>query len=57
MKYVLWILQILLALLFVFAGVVKLVFLGNRWHRRCLFPCPFFCFGSLQWPNSRERPV
>jgi len=40
MKYVLWILQILLALLFVFAGVVKLVLPGEQMTSQMPVPLP-----------------
>ena len=40
MKYVLWILQVLLALLFVFAGVVKLVMPAEQMISQMPFPVP-----------------
>jgi uncharacterized membrane protein YphA (DoxX/SURF4 family) len=42
MKYVLWVLQILLALLFVFAGVVKLVLPGEQMTSQMPVPLPIF---------------
>jgi len=40
MKYVLWILQVLLALLFIFAGVVKLVMPMEQMVSQMPFPVP-----------------
>jgi uncharacterized membrane protein YphA (DoxX/SURF4 family) len=42
MKYALWVLQILLALLFVFAGVVKLVLPGEQMASQMPVPLPVF---------------
>jgi uncharacterized membrane protein YphA (DoxX/SURF4 family) len=40
MKYALWVLQVLLALLFIFAGVVKLILPGEEMISQMPFPVP-----------------
>jgi uncharacterized membrane protein YphA (DoxX/SURF4 family) len=40
MKYTLWILQVLLALVFIFAGVVKLILPGEEMISQMPFPVP-----------------
>jgi len=40
MKYVLWILQVLLALLFTFTGVIKLILPGEEMISQMPFPVP-----------------
>jgi uncharacterized membrane protein YphA (DoxX/SURF4 family) len=40
MKYALWVLQVLLALLFIFAGIVKLIMPGEQMISQMPFPVP-----------------